>query len=77
MDKTEDNDDKTNIEYHFNIINELLQKKRSSLSKNLYNKAIISGKYYDEEFLKHLEATNHILQNLDERLTKIENYMKR
>jgi hypothetical protein len=78
MDKTEDNDKiNTNIEYHFNIITEIIDKKKTALAKNLYNKAIVSGKYYDEELLTHLEATNHILQNLEERLRQLENYMKR
>jgi hypothetical protein len=63
---------KTSIEHNFKVINGLLIEKKSAINNNRYSKSVPLARYYDQELVTHLEAINNILQNVDERLKKLE-----
>jgi hypothetical protein len=64
---------KNSITHNFTIITDLLTKKKTSIKNNRYSKNVPLARYYDEEFVTHLEAIYNILQILDSRIRKIEN----
>jgi hypothetical protein len=66
------NDKKTSIDRHFNVINDLLTEKKTKIANNTYSKSVPLARYYDQELVTHLEAIYNILQIVDERLTKLE-----
>jgi hypothetical protein len=68
----DENDKKTSIDYNFNVINDLLTEKKTAISNNRYSKSFPLARYYDQELVTHLEAIYNILQNVDERLKKLE-----
>ena len=57
---------------NFKVINDVLTEKKTAIQRNRYSKSVPLAKYYDQELVNHLEAIHNILQNLDERLKKIE-----
>jgi hypothetical protein len=63
---------KTSIDHNFNIINNLLDEKKTAINNNKYSKSVPLAKYYDQELVTHLEAIYNILQILDNRLNKLE-----
>jgi glycine/serine hydroxymethyltransferase len=68
----DESDKKTSIEHNFNVISELLDKKKTAITNNRYSKAVPLARYYDQELVTHLEAIYNILQIVDERLKKLE-----
>ena len=56
----------------FKIINNLLTEKKNVIQRNRYSKSVPLAKYYDQETVMYLEQIYNILQNLDERLKKLE-----
>ena len=68
----DESDKKTSIDHNFNVISELLDKKKTAITNNRYSKAVPLARYYDQELVTHLEAIYNILQNVDERLKKLE-----
>jgi hypothetical protein len=68
----DESDKKTSIEHNFNVINNVLTEKKSAINNNRYSKSVPLARYYDQELVTHLEAIYNILQNVDERLKKIE-----
>jgi hypothetical protein len=68
----DENDKKTSIDHNFNVISELLDKKKTAITNNRYSKAVPLARYYDQELVTHLEAIYNILQIVDERLKKLE-----
>lgn len=69
----EENDKKTSIDYNFEVINNLLNEKKTAITNNRYSKSIPLARYYDQELVTHLEAIYNILQVFNERLDKLEN----
>ena len=63
---------KTSIEHNFKVINGLLIEKKSAINNNRYSKSAPLARHYDQELVIHLEAIKNILQNVDERLKKLE-----
>jgi hypothetical protein len=63
---------KTSINHNLNIINNLLDEKKTAINNNKYSKSVPLAKYYDQELVTHLEAIYNILQILDNRLNKLE-----
>ena len=70
--KEKEESDKTSIDYNFNVISELLDKKKTAITNNRYSKAVPLARYYDQELVTHLEAIYNILHIIDDRLTKLE-----
>jgi hypothetical protein len=72
----DENEKNTSIDHNFNVINDLLNKKKTAINNNryskAYSKAVPLARYYDQELVTHLEAIYNILQNVDERLKKLE-----
>jgi glycine/serine hydroxymethyltransferase len=68
----DENDKKTNMEHNFNIINELLNEKKTNIKNNRYAKDVPLARYYDQQLVTHLEAIYNILQIVDKRLKKLE-----
>ena len=68
----DESDKKTSIEHNFNVINDVLTKKKTDIINNGYCKSVPLARYYDKCLVIHLEATYNILQIIDERLKKIE-----
>jgi hypothetical protein len=68
----DESEKKTSIEHNFNVINNVLTEKKSAINNNRYSKSVPLARYYDQELVTHLEAIYNILQNVDERLKKIE-----
>jgi len=68
----EENYKRTSIEYNFKVINDLLTDKKTKINNNRYSKSVPLARYYDEQLVIYLEATYNILQNVDERLKKLE-----
>ena len=68
----DESDKKTLINYNFKVIDDLLTEKKSAINNNKYSKSVPLARYYDQELVTHLEAIYNILQNVDERLRKIE-----
>ena len=64
---------KNSISHNFKIISDLLSEKKISIKNNKYSKNVPLARYYDEEFVTHLDAIYNILQIFDTRLSKIEN----
>jgi glycine/serine hydroxymethyltransferase len=67
-----ENDKKISIDHNFNVINDLLNKKKTAINNNRYCKSVPLARYYDQELVTHLEAIYNILHIVDERLKKIE-----
>ncbi len=72
----EENDKKTSIDYDFEVINNLLNEKKTAITNNKYSKSVPLARYYDQELVTHLEAIYNILQVFNERLDKLENNNK-
>jgi hypothetical protein len=70
--ESDENDKKTSIEHNFNVINDLLNEKKSAISNNRYSKSVPLARYYDQQLVTHLEAIYNILHIVDERLKKLE-----
>lgn len=68
----QENDNKISIDHNFNVINDLLTKKKTAITNNRYSKSVPLARYYDQELVTHLEAVYNILQIVDERLKKLE-----
>ena len=68
----DENDKKTSIDHNFNVINDLLNEKKTNILNNRYSKSVPLARYYDQQLVTHLEAFFNILQIVDERLKKIE-----
>jgi len=70
----EENENNTSIDHNFNVINDLLnkKKKKTAINNNRYSKAFQLARYYDQELVTHLEAIYNILHIIDDRLTKLE-----
>ena len=60
--ESDENDKKTSIEHNFNVINDLLNEKKSAISNNRYSKSVPLARYYDQQLVTHLEAIYNILQ---------------
>jgi hypothetical protein len=56
----------------FKVINNLLTEKKNAIQRNRYSKSNPFAKYHDQETLTYLESFYNILQNMDERLKKLE-----
>ena len=56
----------------FKVINNLLTEKKNAIQRNRYSKSNPFAKYNDQETLTYLESIYNILQNVDERLKKLE-----
>ena len=66
-------DKKTSIDHNFNVINDVLEEKKTSIYNNYYSKPRpITGVCYNKDIIIHLEAIYNILQILHQRLKKIE-----
>jgi hypothetical protein len=65
-------DKKISIDYNFNVINDVLTKKKTAINNNRYSKSVPLARFYDQELVTHLEAIYNILQILDDRLKKLE-----
>ena len=72
----EENNKKTSISYNFEVINNLLNEKKTAITNNKYSKSVPLARYYDQELVTHLEAIYNILQVFNERLDKLENNNK-
>ena len=68
----DESDKKTSINYNFKVIDDVLTEKKTAINNNKYSKSVPLARYYDQELVTHLEAIYNILQNVDERLRKIE-----
>ena len=68
----DENEKNTSIDHNFNVINDLLNKKKTAINNNRYSKAVPLARYYDQELVTHLEAIYNILQIVDKRLKKLE-----
>ena len=70
----DENDKNTSIDHNFNVINDLLnkKKKKTAINNNRYSNAVQLARYYDQELVTHLEAIYNILHIIDDRLTKLE-----
>ena len=74
--ENEENNKKTSISYNFEVINNLLNEKKTRITNNKYSKSVPLARYYDQELVTHLEAIYNILQVFNERLDKLENNNK-
>ena len=74
--ENEENNKKTSISYNFEVINNLLNEKKTQITNNRYSKSVPLARYYDQELVTHLEAIYNILQVFNERLDKLENNNK-
>jgi len=68
----DESDIKTSIHHNFNVINNVLNEKKTAINNNKYSKSVPLARYYDQELVTHLEAIYNILQILDNRLNKLE-----
>tara|TARA_B100000795_G_scaffold214263_1_gene167972 strand:- start:1657 stop:1932 length:276 start_codon:yes stop_codon:yes gene_type:complete len=64
----DESDKKTSIVYNFNVVNDVLTKKKTAINSNRYSKSVPLARYYDQELVTRLEAIYNILQNVDKRL---------
>ena len=64
--------EKKSICHNFKVINDLLIEKTNNINSNKYSKSVPLARYYDQELVTHLEAIYNILQNVDNRLKKLE-----
>ncbi len=74
--ENEENNKKTSISYNFEVINNLLNEKKTRITNNKYSKSVPLARYYDQELVTRLEAIYNILQVFNERLDKLENNNK-
>lgn len=44
----EENDKKTSIDYNFEVINNLLNEKKTAITNNKYSKSVPLARYYDQ-----------------------------
>ena len=65
-------DKKTSIDHNFNVINDVLNEKKTAINNNRYSKSVPLARYYDQELVTHLESIYNILRIVDERLKKLE-----
>jgi len=56
----------------FKVINNLLTEKKNTIQRNRYSKSNPFAKHYDQETVTYLDSIYNILQNMDERLKKLE-----
>lgn len=56
----------------FKVITNLLNEKKIAIQRNRYSKSTPLAKFHDQETVTYLETIYNILQNLDERLKKLE-----
>ena len=68
----DESDKKTSIDHNFNVINDVLTAKKTAIDNNRYSKSVPLARYYDQQLVTHLVAIYNILQNVDERLKKLE-----
>ena len=68
----DESDKKTSIDHNFKVINDVLTEKKTAINNNRYSKSVPLARYYDQQLVTHLEAIHNILQNVDERLKKLE-----
>ena len=68
----DESDKKTSIYHNFKVINDVLTEKKTAINNNRYSKSVPLARYYDQQLVTHLEAIHNILQNVDERLKKLE-----
>jgi len=64
--------DQPSLEHNFRVINEVITNKKTALKNNKYSKSVPLPSYNDKLLVTHLEAVYNILQNIDERLKKLE-----
>ena len=64
---------KESLNYNFQIINNVINDKKTAVKKNIYCKSVQLARYNDLLLVKHLEAIYNILHILDDRLSDIEN----
>jgi len=67
-----ENDNKNVLTKNLDILNELLFKKNQKIADNKYNK-VEYEKVKDMEMVNLLKVLNNCLQNISERLNKLEN----
>ena len=72
LEKQKQKFENTSFEDNMNLINIILDEKKSKINRNIYSKSKPLAKWNDEQLVKRLQAIYNILQNLDERLCKIE-----
>jgi len=71
--KKDEIDKKTSIDHNFNVINDVLEKKKTFINNNYYSKPrSITGVNYSKDIIIHLEAIYNILKIVDKRLKKLE-----
>jgi len=63
---------KTSIDYNFKVINDVLANTKNEIKNYDHNKSPLLVKFYNRSLVTHLEAIYNILQNIDERLKKLE-----
>ena len=63
---------KESLEHNLKIISDELNKKQNSIKNNKYCKSVPLARFYDEELVRHLEATYNILKILNDRLSVLE-----
>lgn len=64
---------KTSIDDNFRIINKLINDRKNAVDGNFYHhKNLAQYRYYDEQLITHLDATQNILKLIMERLDKLE-----
>jgi hypothetical protein len=71
--KKEEENEKRTIGHNFKVIQDVLSEKKKNISENRYAKSFPLAKLNDQELVTRLEAIYNILQNIDERLRKLEN----
>jgi hypothetical protein len=72
LEKNEKDENEKIKNNNFKIINNLLTEKKNAIQRNRYSKSNPFAKYHDQETLTYLESFYNILQNMDERLKKLE-----
>lgn len=68
----DDIDKKTSIDHNFNIINDVLTEKNTSIKNNNYSRSVPLARFYDQQLVTHLEAVYNILKIIDKRLKRLE-----
>ena len=65
--------DQPSLEHNFRVINDIITNKKTALNNNnKYPYPLPLPSYQDKLLVTHLEAVYNILQNIDERLKKLE-----
>lgn len=62
----------TSLEHNVSIINEIYQQKKDTLEKNRYSSRCIVAKFQDEKLVPFMEAVMNSLNNINDRLKKLE-----